>query len=79
MLTQFIAAAMDIAHCEPVEEGGFFGSIPGLDGAWASGPTLEACSRELAEVLEDWLLFRLSRQMPIPVIQGIDLAIREVA
>jgi len=79
MLTQFIAAAMDIAHYEPLEEGGFFGSIPGLDGAWASGPTLEACRKELAEVLEDWLLFRLSRQMPIPVIQGIDLAIREVA
>jgi predicted RNase H-like HicB family nuclease len=50
-----------------------------LDGAWASGLTLEACRKELAEVLEDWLLFRLSRQMPIPVIQGIDLAIREVA
>ena len=70
---------MDIAHYEPLEEGGFFGSIPGLDGAWASAPTLEACRKELAEVLEDWLLFRLSRQMPIPVIQGIDLAIREVA
>jgi predicted RNase H-like HicB family nuclease len=70
---------MDIAHYEPLEEGGFFGSIPGLDGAWASGLTLEACRKELAEVLEDWLLFRLSRQMSIPVIQGIDLAIREVA
>jgi predicted RNase H-like HicB family nuclease len=79
MLTQFIGAAMDIAHYEPLEEGGFFGSIPGLDGAWASGLTLEACRKELAEVLEDWLLFRLSRQMSIPVIQGIDLAIREVA
>jgi len=32
----------------------------------------------LAEVLEDWLLFRLSRQMPVPAIQGIDLTIREV-
>jgi predicted RNase H-like HicB family nuclease len=79
MLTRFIGAAMEIAHYEAIEEGGYFGSIPGLDGAWASGPTLEACRKELAEVLEDWLLFRLSRQMPVPVLQGIDLTIREVA
>jgi len=79
MLTRYIEAAMSLAHYEPLEEGGYFGSIPGLDGAWGSGPTLEACRKELAEVLEDWLLFRLSRQLPIPSIQGIDLRIREVA
>jgi len=79
MLTRYIEAAISLAHYEPLEEGGYFGSIPGLDGAWGSGPTLEACRKELAEVLEDWLLFRLSRQLPIPSIQGIDLRIREVA
>ncbi|MGD0499308.1 MAG: type II toxin-antitoxin system HicB family antitoxin [Bryobacteraceae bacterium] len=79
MLTRYIEAAMELAHYEPLEEGGYFGSIPGLDGAWGSGPTLEACRKELAEVLEDWLLFRLSRQMPVPGIQGIELTIREVA
>jgi predicted RNase H-like HicB family nuclease len=79
MLTRYIEAAMSQAHYEPLEEGGYFGSIPGLDGAWSSGPTLEACRKELAEVLEDWLLFRLSRQLPIPSVQGIELRIREVA
>ena len=66
---------MAMAHYEPVEEGGYFGSIPGLDGAWGHGPTLEACRAELAEVLEDWLLFRVSRQLPVPRVQGIDRAI----
>ena len=51
MLTRYITAAMERAHYEPVGEGGYFGSIPGLDGAWGSGPTLEACRKELAEVL----------------------------
>ena len=79
MLTRYIEAAMELAHYEPLEEGGYFGSIPGLDGAWGKGATLEARRKELAEVLEDWLLFRLSRQMPVPDIQGIELRIREVA
>ena len=34
---------------------------------------------ELEEVLEEWLLFRLSRQLPVPVADGIDLVVREVA
>jgi hypothetical protein len=33
----------------------------------------------LKSALEDWLLFSLSRQNAIPVLDGIDLAIREVA
>jgi hypothetical protein len=27
----------------------------------------------------EWLLFRLSRQLPVPILDGIDLVLREVA
>ena len=67
------------AKYELLEEGGYYGSIPGFDGAWADAVSLEECRDELEEVLEEWLLFRLSRQLPMPVIDGMDLVVREVA
>ncbi|MGA2328031.1 MAG: type II toxin-antitoxin system HicB family antitoxin [Bryobacteraceae bacterium] len=77
MLTKYLQAAMRLAKYEIQEDGNYFGSIPGLEGAWASASSLEACREDLEEVLEDWLLFRLSRQLPIPGIGGIEPTIRE--
>ena len=80
MLTKYIAAAMRHAKYELLEDGeGYFGSIPGLEGLWAQGDTLDACRDELKSALEDWLLFSLSRQQPVPVMDGVDLTVREVA
>ncbi len=80
MISQYIAFALRSAHYELLENAeGFYGSIPELAGVWAQAPTLEECREELKSALEDWLLFSLTRQHPIPVMNGIDLAIREVA
>ena len=67
------------AKYELLEEGGYYGSIPGFEGVWADAVSLEECRDELEEVLEEWLLFRMSRQLPVPVLDGIDLVVREVA
>jgi len=45
---------------------GFYGEIPGFQGVYANADTLKACRDELASTLEDWLLFRISRHLPIP-------------
>ena len=80
MLTKYLKAAMQQARYEILEDnGGFYASIPGLDGVWANAATLEACREELEEVLEDWLLLRISEHLPIPAIGGIELKVREVA
>ena len=80
MISQYITVALGRAHYELLEDGeGFYGSIPELTGVWAQAATLEECREELKSALEDWLLFSLSRQDSIPVMGGIDLAIREVA
>jgi predicted RNase H-like HicB family nuclease len=79
MLTKYLGAAMRGAKYELLEEGGYYGSIPGFDGVWADAVSLEECRDELEEVLEEWLLFRLSRQLPVPVADEIDLVVREVA
>ena len=79
MVAKHLRAAMRGAKYELLEEGGYYGSIPGFEGVWADAVSLQECPHELEEVLEEWLLFRLSRQLPVPIVAGIDLVVREVA
>ena len=79
MVAKHLRAAMRGAKDELLERSGYYGSIPGFEGVWADAVSLEECRDELEEVLEEWLLFRLSRQLPVPIIDGMDLVIREVA
>ena len=79
MLSEYLSAAMAKAHYELLGgDEGFYGEIPGFQGVLAQAHTLETCRAELASTLEDWLLFRLSRQLPIPVVEGLDLKIKEL-
>jgi len=73
MLTSYIQAAMRSAKYEILEDGGYYGEIPGFDGVWASAPTLEDCREELQETLEDWLVLGLRMGHDVPVIANIDL------
>lgn len=61
------------------DDGTFYGEIPGFDGVYANTNTLESCRDELEEVLEEWSLFRVSRNLKLPIVNGIDLTIKEVA
>jgi predicted RNase H-like HicB family nuclease len=78
MLTEFLQAAMAKAHYEILsDDGTFYGEITGFEGVYANASTLEECRSELAEVLEEWIFLRISRNLPLPVVDGIELAIRE--
>jgi predicted RNase H-like HicB family nuclease len=79
MLTSYIKAAMGHAIYEQLADGSLVGRIPGLDGVWANADTPRACRRELREVLEEWIMISLACRLPIPPIDGIELAVREVA
>jgi predicted RNase H-like HicB family nuclease len=80
MLTSYIRAAMRRAKYEILsDDGSFYGEIPGFRGVYANADTLEACREELEEVLEEWILFRVSRNLSLPVVDGIELTIKEVA
>ena len=79
MITQYIQAAMRKAKYEILENNeGFYGEIPGFQGVWANAPTLEGCREDLAEALETWLLFRISRGLDVPVVGKHKLAIEFV-
>jgi predicted RNase H-like HicB family nuclease len=67
MLSEYIQEALERAHYEMIEDAEpFYGEVPSLDGVWATGKTLEECRRNLAEAVEDWVLFSVAKGLPIP-------------
>jgi len=45
-----------------------FVSVPGLNGAWATGKTIEEARAELIEVIEEWLVLGIKLGHTIPAI-----------
>lgn len=80
MLTSYVRSAMHRARFEilPADES-YYGEIPGFQGVNANASTLERCREELEEVLEEWILVRVARNLPLPVVDGISLAVKSVA
>ncbi len=66
MISRYVATALERARYRLFDDGTFAGTVRGLRGVIATGPTLEACRRELAEVIEEWILVRVARGMAIP-------------
>lgn len=80
MLTDYMRAALHHARYEILpDDNSFYGDIEGFDGVYANAPNLEACREELAEVLEEWILFRIAKGLSLPVVDGLELTIKEVA
>ncbi len=73
MLTEYIEAAMKQAKYKTIEDGTYFGDIPGFQGVWGNAKTLKECQTELREVLEEWLVLMLRDDENVPVVDGIDL------
>jgi len=66
MLNEFIIKKLKNAKYKILEDGSYFGEIPGLSGIWANANDLEKCRQELKEVLEDWLLLKVRDRQPVP-------------
>ena len=78
MLRSYIQAAMRQAKYEILQDDGtYYGEVPGFQGVYANADQLEACRNQLEEVLEEWILLRISRSLPLPVVDGIELVIKE--
>jgi len=78
MLTEYLEAAMRRANYEILpDDNTFYGDIPGFDGVYANSDNLETCRSELKEVLEEWILLSVSRHLPLPIIDGIELKVKE--
>lgn len=79
MFSAYVDKAMHRAIYESVEDGTFFGSIPGFQGLWANGPTIEDCREELKTTLEDWLILGLwMNDDEIPRLGKLDIVPRKL-
>lgn len=77
MIIEYITAALQHAHYEIIKgDEPYYGEIPDLPGVWATGATLEECRKNLADVIDEWVVIRLRRGLSIPPIDGI--AIQEI-
>lgn len=75
MFARYLHAAMRRATYEKLDDGTYYGSIPGFQGVWANASTLEECRDELEEVLEGWILFRVASHLELPAPDGIRIRV----
>ena len=67
MIIEYIEAAMSEAKYELIEdEELYYGEVPELKGVWATGKTLEECRKNLADVIDGWIILRLRKGSPLP-------------
>ncbi|MCL4835835.1 MAG: hypothetical protein KJZ86_25580 [Caldilineaceae bacterium] len=79
MLTDYVQEALNRARYEMIEdEEPYYGEIPELQGVWATGHTLEACRGNLADAVEDWLLFSIARGLSVPHLGDLRIEFPEL-
>jgi len=80
MIRKYIQTAMEHAKYEILpDDGTFYGQIHECPGVYSNAPTLEKCRNELEEVLEEWILFRVYKNLEIPPIDKIEIKIKKQA
>lgn len=80
MIREYMQKALDSAHYEVLaDDGSYYGEIAACPGVLANASTLEGCRRELESVLEEWLLLRIHRNLAIPEIDGVTIAVTKAS
>lgn len=74
MIREYIETALKHARYELIDdEEPFYSEVPELQGVWATGRSLEECRQNLAEVIDDWILVRLSHGLAIPSLDEVQI------
>jgi predicted RNase H-like HicB family nuclease len=69
MLIEYIHAALEKARYEIIEDDEpYYGEVPDLEGVWATGVSLEECRKNLEEVIDEWIVFRLRNRLTLPPV-----------
>ena len=73
MLINYINAAIRLAKYEILEDGSYYGEIPGFQGVYANAATLGECCDQLQEILEEWIVLGLRLGHELPIVENINL------
>ena len=77
MIRSYLDEALHRARYMELEDGTYCAEVRGLRGVVAIGGTLEACRAALQEVVEEWVLVRVSRGLDVPALGGVKIRIRK--
>lgn len=77
MITEYLNAALSTAEYKKLDDNTWFAEVPGFKGVWANGGSVEECRRELAEVLEEWLVLKIRSNDDIPSVNGVEIKFKE--
>ena len=53
IITEYIQKAIKLSQVEKMEDGRYFGAVPGFQGLWADGPNKKQCLIELHRSMEE--------------------------
>jgi len=73
LLAEYAVVAARHARCAPLDDGGWFADVVGLDGAWGEGPTPKDAEDDLREAIQSWAMLRLEAGLEVPPIDGLDV------
>ena len=74
MISEYLEEALKRASYETIDdEEPFYGEVTELQGVWASGKTLEECRQNLLDVVEGWVLLRLTNGMNVPPLGQVQI------
>lgn len=79
MIRAYLDRALHHARYTAVDDGMFVAEVDGLPGVMATADTIERCREELCDVIEAWILVRVSRGLEIPPLDGVTLSVQRVA
>jgi len=79
MITNYVAEALRRARYQTVDGGLVCATVPGLRGVIATASTVEGCRTQLAEVIEAWILVRISRRLSIPALGRATVAVKRAS
>ena len=79
MILRYLDQALARARYERLEDGSWSAHEPQLRGVIGIGPSLETCRANLAEVVEEWILVRVARALPIPRLGGVTIRVRKAS
>jgi predicted RNase H-like HicB family nuclease len=79
MISEYVATALDRAQYRLVDDGTFAATVRGLRGVIATGRTLEVCRRNLAEVIEEWILVRVAQGLSVPPLGRAVVKVRRAS
>jgi len=77
MIREYVERALRRAKYDRLEDGTYAAEVRGLRGVLAVGETLEECRDRIPEVVEEWVLVRVSRGMRVPPLDGIEVGVRK--